>query len=65
MLLTTIIYLLIPTTGVTITEINMHVAKSTDHLISVSSSPWALLLKLLAHSFPAKRDRHNQPGKVV
>jgi len=30
----------------------------------VSSSPWALLFKL-AHSFPAKRDRHNQPGKAV
>jgi len=24
----------------------VHVAKPTDHLISVSSSPWALLLKL-------------------
>jgi len=40
-------------------------AKPTDHLISISSGPWALLLQLLAHSFPAKRDRHNQPGKVV
>ena len=39
-------------------------AKTTDHLISVSSGPWALLLKL-AHSFPAKSDRHNQTGKVV
>jgi len=38
----------------------VHVAKPTDHLISVSSCPWALLLKLLAHSFPAKRLRHNQ-----
>jgi len=24
----------------------VHVAKPTDHLISVSSGPWALLLKL-------------------
>jgi len=29
-----------------------------------SSGTWALLLKL-AHSFPAIRDRHNQPGKAV
>jgi len=42
----------------------VHEAKPTDHLISISSGPWALLLKL-AHSFSAKRDRHNQPGKTV
>jgi len=41
----------------------VHAAKPTDHFISVS--PWALLLKPLAHSFPAKRERHNQPGKAV
>jgi len=33
-------------------------------LVSVSCGLWALLLKL-AHSFPARRDRHNQPGKAV
>jgi len=42
----------------------VHEAKLTDHLISVSSGPWALQLKL-AHTFTAKRDRHNQPGKAV
>jgi len=31
----------------------------------ISSGPWVCYLKLSAHSFPAKRDRHNQPGKVV
>jgi len=31
---------------------------------SKAIGPWALLLKL-AHSFPAKRDRHNEPGKAV
>jgi len=31
---------------------------------SVSSGPWVLLLKL-AHSFLAKRERHNQPGKAA
>jgi len=41
----------------------VHVAKPTDHLSSISSGPWALLLKLLAHSFQAKRDRQNQQGK--
>jgi len=30
----------------------------------VSSGPWTLLLKF-AHSFPTKRDRHNQRGKAV
>jgi len=29
-----------------------------------SSGRLALLLKL-AHSFPAKHDRHNEPGKAV
>jgi len=43
----------------------VHVAKPTDYLISVSSGPRALLLKLSAHSFLAKRDRYNQPGKAV
>jgi len=43
----------------------VYLAKRTDHLISISSGPWVCYLKLSAHSFPAKRDRHNQPGKVV
>jgi len=32
---------------------------SKANLISISSGPWALLLKLLAHFFPAKRDRQS------
>jgi len=44
MLLTKMIYLLIPITGLTITEINMHEwAKFTQQ---ASSGRWALLLKL-------------------
>ena len=56
-------YLLIPITGVTITEINMQMNEPSS-CSKASSGGWALLLKL-AHSFPAKRDRHNQPGKAV
>jgi len=41
----------------------MSLAKPKDHLLSVISDPWALLLKL--DSFSAKRDRYNQPGKAV
>jgi len=43
----------------------IHVAKPTDHLISVGSGPWALLLKLGSFYiiYQQKRDRHNQPGK--
>jgi len=62
--------LLITITGVTITEINMH-----DEPNSCSKSPRTTILALvavhwlcylnLAHCFPAKRDRHNQSGKVV
>jgi len=42
------------------------ILKSTccSSVISVSSGPWALSLNS-AHSFPAKRGRHNQPGKTA
>jgi len=41
----------------------VHVAKLTDHrpLVAVHG----LCYLNLAHSFPAKRGRHNQPGKAV
>jgi len=57
--------LLIPITGVKVSEINMHELMSQVRVAKPVAVHGLCYLNWLIHSFPAKRDRHNQPGKAV